>query len=132
MPPGGGILQRRAGTDVISDVCRQTVGQGRVLIEQRLHALQIADAGRRADIDIRAVIAQVREHLCGSCLPVLRHIAPAAKAVVAIAELNRLRAIRPPRVDVRSARQQDVDHVELARHGRPVDRLIAAFIAGVN
>ena len=97
-----------------------------------MHAFQIAYAGRRADIDIGAVIAQVREHLCGSCRPVLRHIAPAAKAVVAIGELNRLRAIRPPRVDVRAAPQQQVDHVELACHGRPVDRLVAAFIAGVN
>ena len=132
MPPGGGILERRAGANVVRDVFRNAVGQRGILIEECFHSFQIADARSRANVDVRAPSTQVLEHLCGSGMPVLRHIAPAAKVVIAVAELNRPRAILSPGVDVRSARQQQVNHVELARHRRPVDRLIAAFIAGVQ
>ena len=52
MPPGGGVLQRRAGTDVVRHVLRDAVRQRGVLIQQLPDTFQVADARGRADVDV--------------------------------------------------------------------------------
>ena len=73
-----------------------------------------------------------RARRAGVSRMVLGHIAPAAKVVIAVGELDRARAIGAPGVDVRAAGQQFVDDVDLPRHHRPVDGLIGPRVAGVQ
>ena len=57
---------------------------------------------------------------------------PAAKMVIAVGELNRASAIATFRMDLRAARQQLVDDIELARHHGPMNGLIGSLVAGVQ
>src|SRR5262249_43478710 len=54
MSTGGCILYRRAGTNVIRGILRNPVGQRGVLLQERSHPLQIANARCRANVQVGA------------------------------------------------------------------------------
>ncbi len=86
----------------------------------------------RPDVAVRAARQEVREHVVRSGRELSRHIAPAAKEVVAVGQLDGMGAILTARVDVRAAAQQVVDDVDLPGHDRPVNRLTGSAVSGVQ
>ncbi len=54
MTPGGGVLQRGAGTDVVRHVFRDAVRQRGISVQQLSDTSQVADARGRADIYVGA------------------------------------------------------------------------------
>src|SRR5439155_451967 len=120
MSGGCGVTQGRAGAGIVGDVVRLTVYQRRVLLEQLAHAFQIAHEAGGADIDVGAARAEMQPHVRWGGRPVSRYVAPAAKMVIAVRELNWQGTVAALGVDVRPAWEQLINHVELSGHDCPV------------
>ena len=124
-----GVGERGAAAEIAALVTAEPVGQRGVLAEQLPHAIEIAGVTCGRQIDDGAARSQVRHHLRRRCRPVARDVAPAAIEVVAVGQMNRLRAVHAPRVDIGAALQQLVDRLDLPRHRRPVDWLTGSAVA---
>src|SRR5207302_7251578 len=88
MSTGGRVAERRAGARVVGHVVRGAVGERGVAIEQLCYALDIADVRGRANVAVRAAGTEVSDHGGGRGGVLLAHVAPAAKIVIAVGELN--------------------------------------------
>ena len=124
MAPGGGIFQRCARANIVSDILGNTIGKRRILVQEFSHTLQIADARGRANVNVGAARSKVRKNFGGSGRHALGHISPASIIVVSIRELDRAGAVESTGIDIGTASQQLVDHLDLPGHDRPVNRLV--------
>ena len=121
---GRGLTARGAPTeaDLLPDVtARLEIGsvaaaaladpRARALFADVTAAVQVTDARCRADIDVCAANTEVLKHLCGRRGDFGGNIAPTAKVVVSVGELDRASSVLPSGVDIGSARQQLVNQI---------------------
>src|SRR5262245_16049580 len=129
---GGGVFERRSAAQVIRAVVRDEISQPWILVEQLSDTLQIPLDRGHPYVHVYAPSDEMSVHVIRPGQDLLGHVAPAAKMVIAVREMNRTRAVLALRVDVRAARQQLIDDVDLSRHYCPMNRLIGSPVSGVQ
>lgn len=129
MSGAGGVAQRQAG---VIGVHGHLIDQRGVLVEQFADAVEIADPGGGAEIVVGAAGQQIPDQGFVPLQRRRRQVAPAAVMIVSVGEMKRPDAVGSRGVDVGAAFQKIVDHLDLPRHHRPVDRLAATLVRRVD